>query len=103
MVLGSPCRTYAIYTTDSADDVTSLENDNTCVGDGGIRITISDGNAFRLHLCVNCFVVKAKCAGKIGIPYELLMLVFMNMENHSSFFEIPSPREKWQVGRFAIN
>ena len=43
ILLVSPCRTYAIYAADSANDLTGLEYDNTCIGDGGIKIIISDG------------------------------------------------------------
>ena len=39
-----PCRTYAIYASDSGDEFSGLEYDNTCVGYGGMIISISDGN-----------------------------------------------------------
>ena len=38
-----PCRTYAVYVTDFADDVTGLEYDGRCVGDGGFRFFIENG------------------------------------------------------------
>eukprot|EP01084_Bolivina_argentea_P026574 49417_1 len=34
---------FAIYAKDFADDITGLEYNNTCLGDGGIRISLSDG------------------------------------------------------------
>ena len=41
--LEASCRTYAIFAKDYADDDTGLEYDNTCVGDGGLRVVFSDG------------------------------------------------------------
>ncbi len=43
LFLDESCRTYAILATDSGDEVSSLEYDNTCVGDGGMIVQISDG------------------------------------------------------------
>ena len=34
---------YAFWAQDYADDITGLEYDDTCLGDGGIRISLSDG------------------------------------------------------------
>ena len=36
-------RTFAIFAKDYADDVTGLEYDNTCVGDGGLKAVFSNG------------------------------------------------------------
>jgi len=37
------CRTFAILAKDYADEQTGLEYNNTCVGDGGLRLVLSDG------------------------------------------------------------
>ena len=34
---------YAIWAQDYADNITGLEYDDTCLGDGGLRISLSDG------------------------------------------------------------
>jgi len=37
------CRTFGVLAKDFADDQTGLEYNNTCVGDGGLRLVLSDG------------------------------------------------------------
>merc|ERR1711971_868657 len=37
------CRTFAVLAKDFADETTGLEYNNTCVGDGGLRLVLSDG------------------------------------------------------------
>ena len=40
---GNGVYNYAFWAQDYADDITGLEYDDTCLGDGGIRISLSDG------------------------------------------------------------
>eukprot|EP01083_Nonionella_stella_P089189 248822_1 len=45
---------FAFYAKDYADDVTGLEYEDTCLGDGGIRISLSDGTVSNANW--KCFV-----------------------------------------------
>ena len=38
-----PCYTIAIYASDSGDEQSGLEYNDTCVGDGGLIVSLDDG------------------------------------------------------------
>lgn len=51
-------RTFAILAKDFSDDVTALEYDNNCIGDGGLRAFFSDGTGMHNNSnSIFCFLL----------------------------------------------